>query len=183
MSRGANGPAGAILRSIRWFQSKGHVRAAESAFLAVFLGGFYLLAFARVVAPYSRGPLYDALTGVSVEVQVTLTVVGPFAVVVLEWLAGLSRLRERPDYGSWSLARRLTAWLELTTVSRIPLMVYLPLAPLAFVWTLILILQSSPYWPITAAIFLIDVGALVVSNRFTGEKRVAALPGRNRRRG
>lgn len=183
MGRASSGLAGSILNSIHWFQSRGHVRAAESAFLAVFLGGFYLVAFARVIDPYSRGPLYDLLAGVSVELQVALTVVGPFAIVVLEWLSDVAQLRERPEYGTWSRDRRLAAWLEVTTASRIPLMVYLPLAPLAFVWTMILLLQSNPYWPVPATVFLLDAGALVVSNRFTERKEASALPGRNERRG
>lgn len=178
MGRASRGLAGPILNAIHWFQSRGHVRAAESAFLAVFLGGFYLVAFARVIDPYARGPLYDLLAGVSVELQVALTVVGPFAIVVLEWLSGVAQLRERPDYGDWSRTRRLAAWLEVTAASRIPMMVYLPLAPLAFVWTVVMLLQANPYWPVPAAILLVDAGALVVSNRFTERKSASALPER-----
>jgi hypothetical protein len=175
--------AGPVLDAVHWFQSRGHVRAAESAFLTVFLGGFYLLAFARVINPYGQGALYDVLTGVSVELQVTLTVVGPFAIVVLEWLSGVAQLRERPDYGTWSLGRRLSAWIGATTASDLSPLVYLPLAPLAFLWTAVMAVQSSPFWPVPAVIFLFDAGVLIVSNWVEDERPEPGFLSRRERRG
>lgn len=156
-----------VLDAVRWIQTNYHVRAAESAFVAVFLGGFYLVAFLRIIGPYSKGPTYELLTSVSPEIQVLLTVVGPFFLVVLEWLAGLAILRDQPGYEDWNLEQRAYVWLEvITVVFNIPTTVYFPLAPVAFFWTLVLFIQPNPFWVIPAAIFVLDVVALAASNRF-----------------
>jgi len=177
MDRSSTGPVGAVLRLIRRFQSNVGVRAAEAAFLVVFLGGFYLVALFRIVTPYSRGVTYTLLTATSLELRVALTVVGPFAIVVLEWLAALAKLREQPGYGEWTLRQRGYVWLEIMTVAHNSVgVVYVPLIPVALFWTVVTVIQLRSFWFVPAVVFLATVVAIVALNWYVNNRSPDLLP-------
>ena len=177
MAQSLRSPVDLVLKPIERLQSNVRVRAAEAAFLVVFLGGFYLLAFVRLLAPEARGPTYALLTSPSTAVGIALTVVGPFGVVVLEWLAALSRVRDQPGYDDWTLRQRVHVWMELTTVVQNSVtLLYIPILPAAMLWTVVAVVQGQPYWPVPAAIAVADLAVLVAANRFVNRRSAGRLP-------
>jgi hypothetical protein len=177
MTAGSGGVVGAGLQLIARFQSNVGVRAAEAAFLVVFLGGFYAVALIRVVVPYSRGPTHTLLTAPSLELRVALTAIAPFGVVVLEWLAALAKLREQPGYAGWSLRERLFVWLEIITVAHNSVgVVYIPLVPVALFWTVVTAIRLRPFWFVPAAIFLATAAAVVGLTWYVNNRSPDLLP-------
>lgn len=167
MSRALASPSQAMLNSVHKFQSNVSVRAAESAFIVVGLGGFYLVALLRILTPYGRGPTYVLLNSVPIGVHVALTVVGPFAVVVLEWLSALAELGRHPDVDSWSFDRKFRYLLETTTVTRTTAsFVYLPLLPASVFWTAATIVHGKPYWPLPAVVCVLDLAVILAINKY-----------------
>lgn len=167
MSRARASPAEAILNSVHRLQSNVSVRAAEAAYLVVVLGGFYLIALVRLVDPFGEGPTHQLLNAIPIAGQIALTVIGPFAIIVLEWLSALAQLRQEPDVDAWALERKLRYVLEATSIVRTTAaFTYLPLLPVSFFWAVVAILHHLPYWPVPALVGLIDAAVIVAINRY-----------------
>lgn len=155
------------MNAINRFQSNVSVRAAEAAFLVMGLGGFYVLALLRIIAPYSRGPTYQLLNATPIVVLTALTVFGPFTIVMLEWLSAYAELRRQPDAGSWRRERQVQFLLRRTSVTKTTAaFVYLPLLPAAAFWTVVAIVNQEPYWPLTALVALADLGIIIGVNEY-----------------
>jgi hypothetical protein len=177
MARRGESPIGMALNAFGRFQTNERVRAAEAALLVVFVGGFYLVALVRILFPYGRGVTYTLLTAASMELRVALTVVVPFCVVVLEWLSALSQVRQQPGYDGWNLGQRLYVWMEITTVVQNSVtLVYVPILPVALVWTIIAGPRGQPFWVVPAAVVLIDTVAIVGAYWFVNTRQPERLP-------
>lgn len=150
------------------FQSLAFVRIGEIVYLVVSLGGFYLVSFVSVFDPLTGGVGNAILTAIPVEIQIAGTVIVPFLIVLLEWVAGVAQVRSIVDRNERNGERRVLLWLEITTEARaIPTLVYLPLLPVAIFWTLLSVMQGYSYWPILAAISSIDVAIIAAINHYS----------------
>ena len=165
-----------VLRIAYRFQSFHSVRAFESACLLLFLGGYYVLAVVRLFGQYAPA-FTDTLVNLPMLLQMALTVGVPFTILLLEWLAGLYQLRHEPGFAEWNLEERLLVWFEIITVERaFPVVIYLPLLPLALFWTFVLAVELQAFYQIPAIIFVADALAIIGVNWFVKQRDPQRVP-------